>query len=150
MFDNFEPFREVQKQKFLFFAKRYEIWVGGNLIKSGFSDESIKCEVENINDSEKMVVSYHNNSLQSEISEKNEFDWFITGKDRLQLVTIPEITNSENMGIMSFQMVLGSSRKQKNFKSNEPYCCNLFLKDGTIAKISFSFSNPEKLIEFYS
>jgi hypothetical protein len=58
-------------------------------------------------------------------------------------------TNSENMGISMFKMTIGATRDSKHFERNEPYCCNIFLQNGTIAKITFSFSNPEKLIEFY-
>ena len=51
---------------------------------------------------------------------------------------------------MMFKMTIGATRQSKYFNRNEPYCCNLFIKMGKIAKLTFSFSSPEKLIEFYS
>ena len=47
-------------------------------------------------------------------------------------------------------MILGPTREQKNFNNNEPYCCNLFIKNEKLKKITFSFSTPEKLIALYS
>lgn len=150
MFDNFEPFKTVQKQDFAFRPTRFETWVGGKMIASGKTTSIISAKVVVIDDTEKMEVSFSDSSLNNELANKNLFDEFITSKDRLQLITIPIETNSENMGIMMFKMTIGATRQKKNFSQNEPYCCNLFMQSGKIAKITFSYSNPEKLIEFYS
>jgi hypothetical protein len=51
---------------------------------------------------------------------------------------------------MSLRTTTGITRKGKIFNGNEPYCCSLFSINQKISKVTFSFSNPEKLIEFYS
>jgi hypothetical protein len=149
MFENFQPFLEIQKNDFVFTPSRYEIWMGGRMIKNGNSPIPIIAKVINIDNSEKIEITYTGNHLHDELALKNVFDLFVTAVDRLQLITIPEQTNSENMGIHSLKSVFGPTRKKMNFNRNEPYCCNLFIENGEIAKLTFSFSSPEKLLEFY-
>jgi hypothetical protein len=150
MFDKFEPFQGIQKQDFAFQPTRFEIWIGGKMFANGRTNSIIYAKVIKIDDKEKMEVICDNGQLNRELADKNIFDEFITATDRLQLITIPNETNSENMAIMMFKMNIGATRDSKNFNRNEPYCCSLFMQNGRIAKITFSYSNPEKLLEFYS
>ena len=150
MFDTFTPFQKLQKQNFSFQSKRYEIWMQGKLIQEGKTSSKILSSVIYEDGIQRMKISYNDSDLFNELNENNVFDEFITAADRLQLITIPSKTNSRNMGIMSFQMTIGTTRTVKNFDRNEPYCCNLFLQNREIVKITFSFSNPEKLVEFYN
>jgi uncharacterized protein YdgA (DUF945 family) len=147
--DKFEPFKGVQKQGFSFRPSRYETWIGGKMVDSGNVSANVSAKVVNQNSSEKMSVTFNEMNLEDEISSELFFDEFVTANDRLQLITIPNETNSENMGIMMFKMTIGATCQQKHFSSIEPYCCNLFLINGVISKITFSFSSPEKLIELY-
>lgn len=149
-FDKFEPFQSLQKQDFAFRPTRYETWKGGKMIDSGKTRSVINAKVVSIDGDEKMEVSFNDTKLNNELANINIYDEFITATDRLQLITIPNETNSENMGIQMFKMTIGATRHRKNFNSNEPYCCNLFMQNGRIAKVTFSYSSPEKLIEFYS
>jgi len=150
MFDRFNPFQRLQKQSFSFQSKRYEIWMNGQMIKNGKTNAKIGSKLIYDNGIQKVDVIYDDPILFDELAQNNTFDEFVTATDRLQLITIPAQTNSQNMGIMSFLMALGATRSVKNFAKNEPYCCNLFLQNGEIVKITFSFSIPEKLVEFYS
>lgn len=149
-FDKFEPYEIIQKQDFAFKPTRYETWMGGKVIASGKTNSIITAKAVYIDGEEKMEVSFDDVLLNTELASKNIFDMFLTSTDRLQLITIPNETNHENVAIMMFKMTVGATRQSKNFKRNEPYCCNLFMLSGAIAKITFSYSNPEKLIEFYS
>jgi hypothetical protein len=149
MFDKFEPFKGLQKQAFAFSPTRYETWVGGKMIASGKTNSVVNAQVVNIEGKERVEISFNDSVLNTELAKKNIFDEFVTGSDRLQLITIPNETNSDNMGINIFKMTIGATRPSKNFSSNEPYCCNLFMQNGSIAKVTFSYSNPEKLLEFY-
>ena len=119
------------------------------MVSSGKTSHLVQADVVQVDGKEKLDVSFGDTSLHNELAKSNIFDEFVTAKDRLQLITIPAQTNAQNMGIMGFQMILGSTRQQKNFNRNEPYCCNLFMQQGSIAKVTFSYSNPEKLLEFY-
>ena len=150
MFDNFEPFLKLQKQNFNFQPNRYEIWMKGQMIGSGQTTSLITAKVAYHDGEEKMEILFDSPLLNKELATKNIFDEFLTSGDRLQLITIPEQTNVENMGITMFKSNIGPTRNQKSFNNNEPYCCNLFLQNGVIAKITFSYSNPEKLVEFYN
>ncbi len=150
MFDKFEPFLRLEKQNFNFKPNRYETWMNGQIISSGLTTAVIVARSNNQDGEEKMEILFDSPTLDKELASKNIYDEFITSGDRLQLITIPEQTNVENRGIMMFKMNLGATRLHKDFNNNESYCCNLFLHKGTIAKITFAFSNPEKLIEFYN
>lgn len=151
MYDTFEPFKQLDIQEFNFKPNRFEIWKGGKMIDSGITNDVIRateCETENGNGA---LITVNDSELFQLISHENYFDVFMTSKDRLQLVKVPSSGNGdENMGITMFKMTVGATRSHTDFQDNEPYCCNLFLKEGKIDKITFSFSNPEKLIEFYS
>lgn len=149
MFDKFQPLQRVQKQNFAFQPKRYETWLGGQMVASGRTQSLITANVITEDNAEKVEVNFNDLNLQNELASKNIFDEFVTSNERLQLITIPKETNVECMGIIAFTMAIGVTRQKKNFNRNEPYCCNLFLQQGNIVKITFSFSNPEKLIEFY-
>lgn len=149
MFDTFNPLQVLQNQEFSFIANSYEIWEAGKKTQSGTTHATIVGETIEIENEEKMKVLFSDNNLFDKLASKNIFDLFISQKDRLQLICIPKHTNSENLGIAMFQSILGSTREFKNFDYNEPYCCNLFLQQGILKKVTFSFSCPERLIEFY-
>ena len=147
--DKFEPFKGLQKQEFTFQPSRYETWMGGKLIGSGKATARIYASVSHQDGDEKMLVKFNESNLKNEIVPEIIFDEFITATDRLQLITIPQVTNGENTAIAMFKMMVGATRNHKNFTQKEPYCCNIFLRNGVISKITFSFSFPEKLLELY-
>lgn len=149
MYDNYTPWLKAPKQDFELFPSRYEIWKAGKLVRDGFTSSVITAKVIVQNGSEKVEITFNDNELNEEIAEINIFDEFITGVDRLQLITIPAETDVESMAIRMFNMTIGPTRERKNFTRNEPYVCNLFTKNNIVAKATFAFCNPEKLIEFY-
>lgn len=149
-FDSFEPFKIIQKQDFTFRPTRYEIWKEGKMVDNGKTNSIINASVVNVVGNKVVEVHFDDYKLNNELANRNVYDEFVTGKDRLQLITIPNETNSQNMGIEMFKLTIGYTRQYKSFNSNEPYCCNLFLLNGKIAKVTFSYSSPEKLVEFYS
>ncbi len=151
MYDKFEAFLQLDKQNFSFLPSRYEVWKTGQMIENGNINKPIIAKVSDIDGEEKVVVTFLDEKLNIQLASTNIYDLFTTSVDRLQLLTIPQQTNAENnMAIQMFKMTIGATRAFKDFNANEPYCCNLFTIDGVINKITFSFSNPEKLIEFYS
>lgn len=151
MWDSFEPFQKLDIQNFSFRASRFEIWKGGQKINHGETTGVLVAKKTDTLTGTKASILFDDQSLFSELSQENEFDIFITSTDRLQLVKVPSSGNGDgNMGIMMFKMNIGETRGNTDFKSNEPYCCNLFLQEGQISKVTFSFSSPDKLIEFYA
>jgi len=147
--DRFEPFNRIEKQDFSFQPSRFEVWSAGQMIGNGKAFSSVIGTVKEKNGSFLMAISYHETALLNEILEEVFFDEFISSTDRLKLMTIPTETYTENMGLLTLRITYGPTRLQKDFFPKEPYCCNLFLENGLISKISFSFSFPEKLIELY-
>lgn len=148
--DLFEPFNRIEKQDFSFQPSRFEVWSAGQMIGSGEAFSPLIGSVIEKNGSTLMAISYYETALLDEILEEVFFDEFISSSDRLKLMTIPTETYTENLGLLTLRIAHGPTRLQKNFFPKEPYCCNLFFKNGVISKISFSFSYPEKLIELYS
>lgn len=151
MYDSFEPFKRLNIQTFSFNPNRFEIWQSGKMIDSGKTNQPIKATEFQSESGSGALITIRDPSLFQRISPQNDFDIFITGNDRLQLVKVPGSGNGdENMGILMFKMTIGATRNHTDFRPNEPYCCNLFLKEGILSKMTFSFSSPEKLMEFYS
>ncbi|MEO2148057.1 MAG: hypothetical protein ABGW56_03255 [Flavobacteriaceae bacterium] len=167
-YDSFEPFQKINIQEFTFLFKpnRYVIWKNQKKIEVGENGDDVLItnrEKQTANGTVSEVsfapiahpnFDFDNPSdanLHTELSIENEFDLCITQNDRVQLIKIPSSGNGDNnMAISALKMMLGATRGHTDFKSNEPYCCNIFQQDGQLAKITFSFSNPEKIIEFYS
>lgn len=151
MYDSFEPFKQLDIQEFNFKPNRFEIWKNGQMINSGETNQIISAIEHQTDNGKGALITINDTNLFNSISQENDFDVLMTSKDRLQLIKIPSSGNGdENMGISMFKMTIGATRNHADFQPNEPYCCNLFLQEGSIAKITFSFSTPEKLIEFYS
>lgn len=150
MFDKHTDRKELNKQSFYFQPSRYELWIDGSLLNSGKTDQVIRAAAIIENGEEKIKINFDDSKLHHELKQFNIFDKFITSNDRLQLVTIPVDTNVECVGLLMMQHLVGFTRQKKNFDRNEPYCCNLFTINGVISKVTFSYSNPEKLLEFYS
>lgn len=147
--DQFEPFEKLEKLGFLFEPSKFEIWSNGNLIESGECFHSIEAKVVLKNGIEKVLVAVSETCLKEQILDEVLFDELFTFSDRLKLVTLPSETFTENLGLANLRALYGSTRTFKNFFPTEPYCCNLFLIEGKLSKITFSFCLPEKLIEFY-
>lgn len=151
MFDTFQAHQFFKKFPFTFQATRFEIWQDGEMVKNGKTSNRIVAEVQQeSNQNDILKVSNTDTLLFSEIASLNSFDTVFTLQDRIIIVTIPEPSNRDNVGIMSLRTTSGVTRPGKRFNKNEPFCCSLFLTNKKISKITFSFSNPEKLIEFYS
>lgn len=151
MFDKFESFHKLDKTKsFTFTPNRFEIWFEGKMVDSGLTKLPIYFVPVVEEGNNKIRVTVFDPKILEQMQEKPVFDEFISGSDRLQLVTLPLKTNSGCMGISMLKMAIGPTRNSKEFGRNEPYCCNLFLVNDKITKITFVFSNPERMIELYS
>jgi len=150
MFDKFESYKVVNmKQDMKFIPARYELWQRGQMTNSGLTISPVTIRSISDGEKEQYQVSFDDSSLRSEITTLNFFDIFVTSLDRLQLIIIPNATNSNNVALQMLKMNLGPTRNSKNFDYDEPFCCNLFFQQGQLVKVTFSFSNPEKLLELY-
>ena len=70
--------------------------------------------------------------------------------DRLMVYIYAEKSNVDNIALNLVGSILGYTRNEKIYIENEPIIGNIFTENyNTINKISFSFVNPDRLIEFY-
>lgn len=147
MYDNFEPFRDLKPQDFLFSYVKYEVWQSGKKIKEGKTPQQIQALIDS---SGRIKVSIVESNLNSEIPPYFYFDKLKTLKDRLQLISIPPPTDTDCIGLDTLRKYFGITQSKPMYTSKVPYCCSLFLKNGLISKLTISTNNPEKLIEFYA
>lgn len=145
-FDRFKPFQRLRIQPFFFYPSRYEVWQKGKIVKQ----KSVTGKIDGQLFNNMLRVDFADIDDENEIQNGTCFDIFITQIDRLLLATIPSNEEfGEHDGLTSMRTLIGATRPEKKFSDLEPYCCSLFTQNGRISKISFSFSNPAKLLEFH-
>jgi hypothetical protein len=149
-FDQFEPFQGLEMATFEFRPKRFEVWQKGAMTHSGAYNGSILSQVRAGQTDEETVFTITDSSVHQHIFQTFYFDVFYTQSDRLQHAKIPPELSSDSNGLSSLRWLVGDTCGPKVFHSNEPYCSGLFLQNGAITKITFSFNEPVRLIEFYS
>lgn len=146
-FDKFEPFNGVTIQKLRVSFDKYIVWQDGSIIDEGFKTTTFTCTPTAVYAGNKALINldditpFANHISTSEMT----FDIFITATDRLQFWNIPTRGNGDKSPAISMmKMVVGATRGDYDFARREPYVCNLFLVNQEIAKVTFSFVNPEK------
>jgi hypothetical protein len=154
--DKFKAFQMIRKEPLMFgkpiefVPSKYQIWSKGRVINEGVTTEPIKAVVfDDGSPSKQFKVTILDRHLHGEILGNIYYDEFVTSNDRLQMLTLPQTTNTGNTAISLLKMAIGATRSAKEFASNEPFCCNLFILNNVLSKVTFSFSSPDKLIEFY-
>lgn len=145
MFDKYDDITELEPQPFVFKPYRYELWQDKKIIQSGSTNALIEATVKN----GKIYVEIDDSTLFSILKSQTEFDKFVMATDRLRFINIPLNPTVNCAGIKALTMLYGPTRLEKDFVSNEPYCCNIFLFNKRLVKLTFSYSNPVRLLEFY-
>ena len=151
MYDQFKPFGKInQGLNFKFMPERYEIWQNGECIENR---TSIMFNVKQ-DEKGKVHVSVSENKLN--IKSTIIFDMAYTNGNRILCATVPMETNINNSdAFLSFKthVPLGFdiiTCKSKFFDENEPYAFSIFLIQNNVVKVSFSFENNPRLVEFYA
>ena len=134
---------------FTYSPSRYESYSQGKLTSEGRLSGGVSFKKIVKDGQERTQVSFEDSFLKSIFQLGLTFDIFGANNSRMMFMTLPQRTNVENIALQSLPLSFGYTRDYKNFTNKEPYACSLFALNGNIAKISFSFSNPEKLIELY-
>lgn len=150
MFDKFPPFRQVQKESFVFEPIRFELWVKGRIntsfkcstkvhFISNFQQNTIHVRIENSHP-----------SLTGYLDYEFDFDIYFTQIDRLMMATVPpRSVEKETDGLTMMRSVIGCTRGSKSFRTNEPYCCSFFYRNGQLVKIAFALAITHSMTEFY-
>lgn len=151
-FDHWPPFQNFSFKEFCFHVDRYEEYVAGKMISSGTAHFKV-CFKYNTGGffSNKISISIkiENNPFEQKIISNFSFDGAITSGDRILFYIIAEESNIYNTSTAMLSNLIGYTRRLKNFSSNEPIIASVFTIDKNIAKVSFTFGNPERLIELY-
>ena len=78
-----------------------------------------------------------------------EFDACMGCNDRLLLYSLPKETNANIIVMAVLQNICHCTRNLKIYSATEPVVCSIFTSKGHLVKLSFTFANPERLLEFY-
>ncbi len=154
MYDKFSERQYVTLGQFQFTSSKYEIWSGGQLIKSANVPTTISFNTlaSNFPSENGIEVSLSTFLPENVIANKMYFDVGYTNNDRILLGIIPNSSNCEKND--SFEAFVAyaplKTRQYKAFKNNEPHACSLFFINGIPNKVTFSIALSKVLIEFYS
>lgn len=148
MYDNYEPFTELNAFEFRFNPRNFEIYFNGQLQERGSTELIIGSKVNTSNDIDKISVVIGDvlNSLSSQIKTFITFDKIVTSSDRIVLIKIPEYSSNKQIGMLA--SMFDTTRETYDFEENEAYTCSIFTQNGNIVKLTFNLFN-NKLIELY-
>ena len=151
-FDNWPPFQDFSFQQFQFPVDRYEEWKAGRMVASGEVHFNIFFKYNKggfLNRKVGIDVLIDRNPMPKKITSQMKFDRATTSGERILFYIAAEQTNVENASLSMLSSVLGYTRGHKYYDSNEPIIASVFTINHNVAKVSFSFGNPDRLIEFY-
>lgn len=144
--DTYKPFLNFKLSGMLTFqSSQYEEYQNGQLIDSGKTTILVKLspsEGEKIN----CLIGYNN--LYEKLSSCS-FDRCITLHDRLLMFVNPEVTNADIPVAAMLSSLIGYTRGEYYFDSIEPVVGSIYTENSRIVKMSFTMSNPERLIEIF-
>lgn len=151
-FDNWPPFQDFSFQQFQFPVDRYEEWKAGRMVASGEVHFNIFFKYNKggfLNRKVGIDVLIDRNPMPKKIISQMKFDRATTSGERILFYIAAEQTNVENASLSMLSSVLGYTRGNKYYDSNEPIFASVFTINHNVAKVSFTFGNPDRLIEFY-
>lgn len=150
--DRWPSFQTFTFREFTFPVDRYEEYIGGCLVNSGYIKCGISFKQDNNGDYFQgglIRVRIHNNRLTDRILSAFEFDTCVTMGDRLMMYIAARKSNVNETSLQMMASLLGVTRERKEYATNEPTVCNVFTTNQQICKVAFKFANPDRIIEFY-
>ena len=87
--------------------------------------------------------------MPKKIVSQVKFDRATTSGERILFYIAAEQTNVQNTSLYMLSSMLGYTRNHKYYDSNEPIFASVFTINHNVAKVSFTFGNPDRLIEFF-
>ena len=151
-FDNWPPFQDFSFQEFHFPVERYEEWEAGRIVASGEVHFNICFKYNQggfLSRKVSIDVLLEGNPMSKKIVSQMKFDRATTSGERILFYIAAEQTNVQNASLAMLSSILGFTRNYKYYDSNEPIFASVFTINHNVAKVSFSFGNPDRLIEFY-
>ncbi len=150
MYDRYSSNDVWQIESFQFEASKCEIQNDDGSAENLVEVFMIHGKISQNSDGFSVTLTNISDKLSQEIAPNIIFDSSRGSGDRLQLITVPQNTDKSCNGLDMLKTFVGHTRYSKNFEKNAPYCCNIFTQNSKITKVTFSFSNPVKLVEFTS
>ena len=149
-FDEWPSMQDITFQKFSFRAQKYEMWEAGRMVRSGETDLTAlyKCNGGVYNRISIDIILYEN-PLPETLMSNIRFDRAICLPDRIMFYTTAVSANVQNITLVLLSSTVGYTRESKFYEDNEPVVASVFTINQRVVKISFSLSNPDRLIEFY-
>lgn len=152
MFDTYSPYQFLKPYSFDFKAKRFAEWIDGKLISEGkpIMFTAIYFDADKIDEDEYVAV-WTNESEFEKLIDFNDtyFEKIFISEDRIVLTTIPPVSNKDIPEIIALRQICGITRFTSDFKEKEPYCCIASTIKSELEKLTFFFSNPKRIVEFY-
>lgn len=151
-FDNWPPFQDFSFQEFHFPVDRYEEWESGRMIESKEVHFDIRFKYNSggfLSREVSIDVQLVGNPMFPKIVSNIKFDRATTSGDRILFYIAAERSNVQNPSLAMLSSILGYTRDDKHYESNEPILASVFTINHNVAKISFTFGNPDRLVEFY-
>lgn len=136
----------VLRREEQFQSSRYEEYVGGEMISS--SDTSILIRITPA-DKGRINCMIENNNLMDRLFSAFSFDTCITLQDRLLMISNPQVSNVEIPVVRMMSSFIGVTQEKKMYDPSEPVVGSIYVGHTAINKMSFTLSNPERLIEFF-
>jgi hypothetical protein len=133
----------------IFFPNQFEVWAKSKLLRKENFFSSIEIRIKAANNEKIFQVLFSDKTIEDEIYNEVTFEVIITSLYSVRLLTIPKETYTENDTLINYRSLYGITREHKDFLPNEPFCCDLYFRNGQLEKMAFLFSRPEKLMEFF-
>ncbi len=146
-FDNWPALKAFTFQDFTFRGSRYEIWREGSMVSSGNSFSCIHFFTDKKNG--RITVMLEKTPYSHLLSPMQTYDGAICLNDRILLYVSPKNTNVTCNTLAMLSSVIGYTRDSNYYNDNEPVAASIFTVNGDVVKVSFTFANPDRLIEFY-
>lgn len=150
--DRWPSFQVFTFREFTFSAERYQEYISGCLVNSGYINCDITFKQHNNGDyfqGGRISVQIKGNPLTEKILSSFEFDTCVTMGDRLMMYICARQSNVNDTSLYMMAALLGITRERKEYVTNEPTVGNIFTTNQQIVRVAFKFVNPDRLIEFY-
>ena len=140
--------------EFAFQSHRFEVWSNGTLVSQRNVHNNLKCQ-PSVFMPGKCTVSVDGLPASLNMKSSIMFDIVFTSTDRVYLATVPERSNINNYdSFLAFKRNVPNgfpivTRSSYDFDETQPYVCSVYTKNSMVVKVSFSFGNNPRLIEFY-
>ena len=149
-FDEWPAMQDFTFNEFSFRGSNYEMWEAGRKIRSGVTNTNIHCICNGgVYNRTSIDVKLTGNPLPETLLSDIRYDRAICLPDRIMFYTTAKNTNKRNTTLVMLASNVGYTREDKVYKENEPVVASVFTINQSVVKISFSLTNPDRLIEFF-